>query len=107
MQVISNSPLIEILDTEDLGDRLDAPFQKPELVYLERELLKFPYLRRLEDILEPDSGITGGATPSGANYLEEGIPFRRVQNVRYMRLNLENLVFIEEETSIPETFSTL
>lgn len=47
MQVISNSPLIEILDAEDLGDRLDAPFYKPELVYLERELLKFPYRRRL------------------------------------------------------------
>lgn len=98
MQVISNSPLIEILNTEDLGERLDPPFYKPELVYLERELLEFPYLHRLEDILEPDSGITGGATPSGANYLEAGIPFLRVQNVRDMRLNLENLVFIDEET---------
>ena len=67
------------------------------MLYLERELLEFPHLRKLEDILESDSGIASGATPTKANYLDEGIPFLRVKNVIRMRLNLENLVFIDEE----------
>lgn len=38
--------------------------------------------------------LTGGATPKGAAYLTEGIPFIRVQNVKECKLEIEKAVFI-------------
>ncbi len=43
-------------------------------------------------------GIAGGATPKGATYLEGGILFARVQNVKSLSLDLSDAVFIDSET---------
>lgn len=46
--------------------------------------------------LEQISSFSGGATPLGADYLEEGIPFLRIQNVGDNRLVLDDVVFVDE-----------
>jgi len=43
-------------------------------------------------------GISGGATPKGAGYQEDGVLFARVQNVKPLRLDLSDAVFIDSET---------
>lgn len=49
-------------------------------------------LESLRSICEP---ITSGATPLGSNYVDEGIPFIRVQNVEEDgTLNLNDLLFV-------------
>jgi hypothetical protein len=42
--------------------------------------------------------FSGGATPLGADYLGNGIPFLRIQNVGENRLVLDDVVFIDRET---------
>jgi len=44
------------------------------------------------------AGFANGATPRGANYPGEGIPFLRIQNVSKNRLELDDVVFIDRET---------
>lgn len=41
--------------------------------------------------------LTGGATPLGAAYLTDGIPFIRVQNVRRTGIDSSNIVFIAKQ----------
>jgi len=40
--------------------------------------------------------IAGGATPKGAQYFEKGILFARVQNVKPLRLDLSDAVYIDQ-----------
>ncbi|WP_157976542.1 restriction endonuclease subunit S [Parahaliea mediterranea] len=43
-------------------------------------------------------GLAGGATPKGATYLESGVLFARVQNVKPLCLDLSDAVFVDSET---------
>ncbi|MFA7520006.1 hypothetical protein, partial [Shewanella sp.] len=43
--------------------------------------------------------IAGGATPKGADYLESGVLFVRVQNVKPLALDLSDAVFIDADTN--------
>lgn len=43
------------------------------------------------------NGISGGATPQGAEYPEKGIFFVRVQNVQPLRLNLSDAVYLSSK----------
>ncbi len=43
--------------------------------------------------------IAGGATPKGADYLESGVLFGRVQNVKPLALDLSDAVFIDADTN--------
>lgn len=40
--------------------------------------------------------IAGGATPKGAQYLDKGVLFARVQNVKQLRLDLSDAVYIDQ-----------
>lgn len=51
----------------------------------------------LQEMLD-DIGIAGGATPKGATYLDEGVLFARVQNVKPLALELSDAVFIDSAT---------
>jgi hypothetical protein len=42
------------------------------------------------------TSISGGATPLGAEYPDEGVPFLRVQNILPGYLNLNDVVYISE-----------
>jgi len=55
-------------------------------------------LMPLAALVKPDLGITGGATPKGGIYVEVGVPFIRVQNVRRGYLDLTEIVYIDDHT---------
>jgi len=73
--------------------RLDAEYWEPQYTNLVDHLKTIPHitLGKLAD-------FSNGATPRGADYLEKGIPFLRIQNVDKNRLDLEDVVYIDEET---------
>lgn len=52
----------------------------------------------LDDLIESKRGVAGGATPLGANYLENGrVKFYRTSEVEEMFLQAEDAVFISDE----------
>lgn len=52
----------------------------------------------LDEIIEAKRGVAGGATPLGANYLENGrVKFYRTSEVEEMFLQTEDAVFISDE----------
>jgi len=83
-----------------IEQRLDCHFYQPKFVELENRISKLTD-KKLGDYI---IAIAGGATPNkneaGRYYTkaENGVPFLRVQNVSPEGLNLENLVFINQET---------
>lgn len=84
-----------------LIDRIDVGFQNPQYFFIIQELNKLSKssnlkLDKLGKLLSDKDGLelTGGATPLGATYMEEGIPFIRVQNVRKNELVLNKVKFI-------------
>jgi len=90
-----------VLNNKRLTDRIDVQFYDPE--YFQTIKLLSDTAKSDEDyeiaeirniLSKKEKDITSGATPLGATYLEEGIPFIRVQNVRKNRLKLSNVKFI-------------
>lgn len=73
--------------------RLDSDYWGTEYTTLVNRLKSRPH-RTLADLAD----FANGATPRGANYLDEGIPFLRIQNVGKNRLELDDVVYIDEET---------
>jgi len=93
---------IQIIKQSALADRIDANFYNKNYFALIKKLKdsgkkKNWVATELRNLLnKSEKDITGGATPLGATYLEEGIPFLRVQNIRKNRLFLKNLKFIPQ-----------
>ena len=98
MFVVCEKPLIMIVPREDQCDRMDLHHYQPELINIVHKINELPCKTLLEELLEEDSPISSGATPKGANYKDEGIPFLRVQNIRPMELLIEDIVYIDSET---------
>ncbi len=94
---MSNYSIIQKSQLEG-AHRLDAEYYQPE--YLENDQVIKKYknsFRLLGDVLKRKNAITGGATPLGADYLDSGVPFLRVQNVMQNYLDLEDVVYISED----------
>lgn len=100
LPALPNYPVqkIIVLDQRDQQDRLDVHFYTPFLVDSEKALVSLPGLIQLESLLLNGISIASGATPKGGNYPDDGIPFIRVQNVREMKINLDDIVYISSET---------
>ena len=89
--------LSEVLE-ENLSFRFDSEYFKKE------------YLKNINTILDYKNGyikfdaiidkLTGGATPLGANYVDDGVPFIRVQNIMQNYYNLNDVVYISEQDDI-------
>lgn len=56
----------------------------------------------LGELMRKKGGITGGSTPLGGIYTDEGRPFLRVQNVHRGYLDLSDVVFIDEQTHLQD-----
>jgi type I restriction enzyme, S subunit len=83
------------------NDRIDCEYYDPtyfEVINDLRKTSRSPKFRLVpvKRLLDPvsEKNITGGATPLGAVYLTEGIPFIRIQNVKEDGLDLSDVVFI-------------
>lgn len=78
--------------------RLDPWHHKPEFLAQLSKVEQKCNVTFLEKLIDPSRGIAGGATPLGANYLENGhIKFYRTSEIDDMQLDLDQAVFISEE----------
>jgi len=93
--------VVKDLNLENRSGRIDAHFFDPRYFEMVNNLVNMGRktglkLWKLNGLLMPSkTNLTGGATPKGAVYLEEGIRFIRVQNVKESKIKIENAVFIE------------
>lgn len=90
-----------LISKNKILDRIDVGFYDRDYFRLVSKLRSIAQknsqyeISEIRDILsKDDKDITGGATPLGATYLEEGIMFIRVQNVRKNKLKLKDVKFI-------------
>jgi restriction endonuclease S subunit len=74
-------------------DRLDSDYWSTRYLKLIDKLTAIPNIKLAELC-----SFSNGATPRGAHYLKAGIPFLRIQNIEKNRLELDDVVFIEEDT---------
>lgn len=94
------------LDRLDLSEGLFSVRRVSEVIGSGRadaEYYKRKYLNILTYIeqkphftLDELATFSGGATPLGADYLDQGIPFLRIQNVGENRLVMDDVVYIDE-----------
>jgi len=73
--------------------RLDAEYWRHQYTKLIDSLREIPH-----NNLSQLASFSNGATPRGAEYLESGIPFLRIQNVNKNNLNLDDVVYIDGKT---------
>ena len=97
MAVWSEVDLLELSPTM----RLDAEYYQPafldNMLFLQQHC-PFP----VEQFGEALLSISGGATPLGAEYPEEGVPFLRVQNIMPGYLSLDDVVYISPEIHLTQ-----
>lgn len=73
--------------------RLDAEYWGYQYAELVDHLKEIPH-----DTLAQLAGFSNGATPRGAEYLNSGVSFLRIQNIGENRLNLDDVVYIDKIT---------
>lgn len=79
-----------------LGYRFDVEHSLPRLTTQYQAIRSGLYpITELGNLV---SEMTGGATPLGARYLEEGIPFLRIQNITESGIDLSDVRYISRET---------
>jgi len=91
---VTELKLSEVLEDNETF-RFDSEYFKKEFLQNDKLIETFSLgFKKLSDVLK---NITGGATPLGADYLEEGIPFLRVQNIMQNYIDDSDLVYISEK----------
>mgnify|MGYP002744079560 CR=1 FL=1 len=83
------------LTRESAALRIDSEFQKRACINNAHHLRA--YSRGVAQLGEYICCMSGGATPLGASYAEEGVPFVRVQNVMPNYFALHNVIYITPE----------
>lgn len=91
---------ISVINSYELegATRIDAEYYQPKYLKDENVIKSFPdKFSFLKDLLKRENSISGGATPLGANYLNRGIPFLRVQNIMPNYLDFSDIVYIDKK----------
>lgn len=84
-------PLSQV-NKDNESKRIDSEYFKKEYLENEERLLNLDSIKLENFILK----MAGGATPLGANYLDIGVPFLRVQNIMQNYFNLNDIVYISK-----------
>ncbi len=92
--IVSKSPAAVWVSPARVATRIDAQPFLPDLVELDDLIGSRDDCVLLGSKLDRRRGISGGATPLGANYLTEGIHFIRTENVTPNWIELDEVVFI-------------
>jgi type I restriction enzyme S subunit len=89
-----NESLFNVRRVSDVqqSKRADAEYYKRKYLNLMNYFDQKP-----SQILEQIATFAGGATPLGADYSEEGIPFLRIQNVGDNKLVLDDVAYINND----------
>lgn len=80
------------VNKDNESKRIDSEYFKKEYLENEERLLNLGSIKLENFILK----MAGGATPLGANYLDIGVPFLRVQNIMQNYFNLNDIVYISK-----------
>ena len=94
--VIFKKPNVIWIASSRIEDRIDVNPFKFEHIENEKMLENIDNIT-IDEALRSKKDITGGATPLGANYLNEGIKFIRTQNIQRNLFDLNDVVYISEE----------
>lgn len=94
--VIFKKPNVIWIASSRIEDRIDVNPFKFEHIENEKMLENIDNIT-IDEALRSKKDITGGATPLGANYLNEGIKFIRTQNIQRNLIDLNDVVYISEE----------
>lgn len=105
--VLSKQPSIIWITSSKLEERIDVNPYKIEHIENENTLGYYMETISISEALRNQEDLTGGATPLGANYLNEGIKFIRTQNVQRNTIDLCDVVYISEEDNEKLTRSKL
>ncbi len=95
--VVSHSPAIVWVLPVQIDSRLDAQPFLPELLGIDQLLAERSDSVAMGIRIQKQRGLTGGATPLGANYPREGVRFIRTENVTPNWIDLSNVVYISSE----------
>ncbi len=87
--------LSEVL-ADNISFRFDSEYSKKD--YLSNINVVLNYKNGYVEFDQIIKRITGGATPLGANYLDSGTPFLRVQNIMQNYYNLNDIVYISKDS---------
>jgi len=79
-----------------INDRIDCNYYKVKYIEDDKLIQRGPY-RTIGELLRNKKDLTGGATPLGANYLNDGVKFIRTQNVECNWINLDDVVYISDK----------
>lgn len=88
---------LSILSDDNYSFRIDSEYLRKE--YIENAEIIKRYHRGYTKLRTFISYMSGGATPLGAEYSTEGVPFLRVQNIMQNYFNLSDMVYITKEQS--------
>lgn len=94
--VIFKEPNVIWISGSKIEDRIDVNPFKSEHIENDKILENIDNIT-IGEALRSKRDITGGATPLGANYLNEGIRFIRTQNVQRNYIDLSDVVYISNE----------
>jgi restriction endonuclease S subunit len=91
---VSEVMLSELQD-ENKSFRIDSEYLRKEYLLNIAELQN--YSNGFIRLSEATKHMSGGATPLGAEYPKEGIPFLRVQNIMQNYFNLDDVVYLTKQ----------
>lgn len=94
--VISKEPNVIWMSGSKIEDRIDVTPFKSEHIENEK-ILENIDITTINEALRNKRDLTGGATPLGANYLNEGIKFIRTQNIQRNSIDLSDVVYISKK----------
>jgi len=95
-EIMSNEVMIFPVPSMELEDRLDVVFYLPIYRKILKQISKHSTTATLGEIATI-SRILGFETERYIKYVEEGIPYLRVQNIREFEIDLNEVKFISEE----------
>lgn len=97
-QIISRAPDMVLANARAISHRIDPNPFRPKYIDSDIHLDKFPKVEKLGRLLlKGKKGLSGGATPLGANYLKDGIRFIRTGEVNDCWIDGSECVFISKE----------
>lgn len=86
-----------------IDNRIDVHYYNPDYYNMMKKLTnisnndnKFSLYKINDLLLNERFPLTGGMTPKNANYVDDGITFLRIQNIRENKLVLDHVKFIEK-----------
>lgn len=95
--ILEEDPLVFEINANMIEDRRDVMYYHPKFIKTLDKLKKYPWdLKELRNIATIFDGPFGSELRS-SDYVSEGIPFLRVQNIKENEIDTNNVVYITKK----------